>query len=44
MFTRLEFEQAQSIVYETVQPTLQHACPLLCEEAGCEVWLMVIRS
>ncbi len=39
MFTTAQFEKAQSIVYETLQPTLQHAWPLLAKEVGCEVWV-----
>jgi threonine dehydratase len=39
MYTREEFEQAQAIVYETLQPTLQHNWPLLRDELGCEVWV-----
>ncbi len=37
--TQTEFDDARSIVYETLQPTLQHRWPLLCQEMGCEVWL-----
>ncbi len=39
MYTRQEFEQASGIVYETLQPTLQHNWPLLAAELGCEVWV-----
>ena len=39
MFTRAAFDDAKSIVYEHIQPTLQHNWPLLAEELGCEVWL-----
>lgn len=39
MYTLAEFEKAQSIVYETMTPTLQHNWPLLEVELGCEVWL-----
>ncbi len=39
MFTKDEFETAQSIVYDHIQPTLQHNWPLLAQELGCDVWL-----
>ena len=39
MFSLSQFEDAQSIVYETMQPTLQHNWPVLGEETGCEVWV-----
>lgn len=39
MFTRPAFDAAKEIVYEHVQPTLQHNWPLLAAELGCEVWL-----
>lgn len=39
MFTRAEYDAAAGIVYEHMQPTLQHAWPLLRDELGCEVWL-----
>ena len=39
MYTLSELEKAQSIVYETMTPTLQHNWPLLEAELGCEVWL-----
>jgi len=39
MFSRTEFEQAQTIVYAAMAPTPQYAWPLLCEAANCEVWL-----
>lgn len=39
MYTRAEFEQASSIVYETLQPTLCYNWPLLAEACGCEVWV-----
>ncbi len=39
MYTAQEFEQAANIVYETLQPTLQHNWPLLGGELGCEVWV-----
>lgn len=34
-----EFEEAKEIVYATLQPTLQHAWPMLASELGCEVWV-----
>jgi threonine dehydratase len=34
-----EFEHAQAIVYAAMAPTPQYAWPLLCEAAGCEIWL-----
>ncbi len=37
--TQADLERAQEIVYSTIQPTLQHAWPLLAEELGCEVWV-----
>ena len=39
MFTQDAFFAAKEIVYEHIQPTLQHAWPLLAEELGCELWL-----
>ena len=39
VYTPAELEKAQSIVYETMTPTLQHNWPLLEAELGCEVWL-----
>ncbi|MBD3663509.1 threonine dehydratase [Sulfitobacter sp. TSTF-M16] len=39
MFTRDAYEAAAGIVYEHLQPTLQHNWPLLAQELGCEVWL-----
>jgi threonine dehydratase len=38
-FTAPEFEYAQAIVYAAMAATPQYAWPLLCEAAGCEVWL-----
>src|ERR1039457_4118872 len=32
-------EDACRIVYEAMQPTPQYRWPLLCQRAGCEVWL-----
>src|ERR1019366_283571 len=32
-------EDACRIVYEAMQPTAQYRWPLLCQRAGCEVWL-----
>lgn len=34
-----EIESAARIVYETMPPTPQYRWPLLCQEAGTEVWL-----
>ena len=39
MITLGELEQAQAIVYAAMAPTPQYAWPLLCEAAGCEIWL-----
>ena len=39
MFTAAEFNAAQAIVYEHLQPTLQHNWPILSQELGCELWL-----
>ena len=39
MFTRADFDAASAIVYEHLQPTLQHNWPLLADELGCELWL-----
>src|ERR1039458_202096 len=32
-------EDACRIVYEAMQPTAQYRWPLLCQRAGCDVWL-----
>ncbi len=37
--TKEAFEQARDIVYGAMQPTLQHAWPLLAAELGIEVWV-----
>jgi threonine dehydratase len=39
MFAPAEFERARTIVYATMPATPQYAWPLLCEAAGCELWL-----
>ncbi len=39
MFTLDELEAAAQTVYAAMPPTPQYAWPLLCEAAGCEVWL-----
>ena len=39
LFSEQEFQQAAAIVYDAMQPTLQHVWPLLCERTGCEVWV-----
>ena len=36
---RDEIEAAGDVVYGVLPPTPQIAWPLLCERAGCEVWL-----
>ncbi|MFQ5955776.1 MAG: threonine dehydratase [Kiloniellales bacterium] len=38
--TELErLDQAAELVYAVMAPTPQHRWPLLCERAGCEVWV-----
>ena len=37
--TRQEIEAAAEVVYRHMPPTPQYAWPLLCEDAGAEVWL-----
>lgn len=39
MFDEAEFEAARGIVYEHLQPTLQHNWPVLAQELGAEIWL-----
>ena len=39
LFTEQEFQRAANIVYEAMQPTLQHIWPLICEKTGCETWV-----
>ena len=39
LFSKKEFQRAATIVYGSMQPTLQHAWPLLCERTGCETWV-----
>jgi threonine dehydratase len=39
MFTRNEFDRAQSIVYSAMPPTPQYAWPLLAEATQCECWV-----
>jgi threonine dehydratase len=39
MFSRADLERAQTVLYAAMAPTPQYAWPLLCEAAGCEVWL-----
>ena len=39
LFTESEFQRAAGIVYDTMQPTLQHQWPLLAERTGCDVWV-----
>ena len=37
--TKDDYEEAREIVYQGLQPTLQHAWPVLAGELGCEVWV-----
>lgn len=39
LFTEQQFQHAAEIVYQTMQPTLQHVWPLLVERTGCKVWV-----
>ena len=39
IFSPASYAAAREIVYEHLQPTLQHNWPLLAAELGCEVWL-----
>ncbi len=39
LFTEQEFQHAAEIVYQTMQPTLQHVWPLLSERTGAKVWV-----
>lgn len=39
MATLAELEAAAEVVYATFAPTPQYRWPLLCERAGCEVWV-----
>ncbi|MCP5037389.1 MAG: threonine dehydratase [Rhodobacteraceae bacterium] len=39
LFTKPEFQRAADIVYDTMQPTLQHQWPLLAKRTGCNVWV-----
>jgi threonine dehydratase len=39
LFTEQQFQHAAEIVYQTMQPTLQHQWPLLAERTGCETWV-----
>ncbi len=39
LFSEKEYQRAAEIVYDSMQPTLQHVWPLLCERTGCETWV-----
>ena len=39
MFSAAEFKAAQAIVYDHLQPTLQHNWPVLAQELGIDIWL-----
>ena len=39
MFNLDDFDAARRIVYEHLQPTLQHNWPILAQELGCDLWL-----
>jgi len=39
MFTKAQYEDARDIVYRSMQPTLQYAWPLICQQTGCETWV-----
>ncbi|MEM9622432.1 MAG: threonine dehydratase [Pseudomonadota bacterium] len=39
MLTKSDLERVQQLVYQYMQPTPAYAWPLLCEAAGCEVWV-----
>ncbi|WP_020410557.1 threonine dehydratase [Hahella ganghwensis] len=39
LFDLEEIEQAVRLVHESMQPTPQHAWPLICEEVGANVWV-----
>lgn len=39
MATLAELDAAAGIVHATIAPTPQYRWPLLCERAGCEVWV-----
>jgi len=38
-FSTQDLEEAASLVHRVVQPTAQHAWPLLADYTGCEVWV-----
>ena len=38
-FSTQDLEEAASLVHKVVQPTPQHAWPLLADHTGCEVWI-----
>ncbi len=39
MFTREQLDEAAGIIYEAMLPTPQICWPVLCQRAGCEVWV-----
>ncbi len=39
MFSADDYRAAERIVYEQMQPTLQHPWPILAQDLGCELWL-----
>lgn len=39
MFSREDLEAAAAVVASAMAPTPQYRWPLLCEQAGCEVWV-----
>lgn len=39
LFNLTDLEHAAEVVYDAMPPTPQYAWPLLCEQAGCEVWV-----
>lgn len=39
LFSLTDLERAAEVVYDAMPPTPQYAWPLLCEQAGCEVWV-----
>ncbi len=39
LFTEQQYQHAAGIVYDTMQPTLQHQWPLLAQRTGCNVWV-----
>ncbi len=39
LFSEQQFQQAAEIVYQSMQPTLQHQWPLLAKRTGCDIWV-----